>query len=107
MQAVLATPALATAEVAGPLADGAGSLSLAVGGGAAIAALSAALVMTDPGRRRSAQMEETGGDELEAVKKYFDTAGFDRWNKIYGDTEEVNKVGERCAFFLFYFFFIF
>ena len=38
-------------------------------------------------------MEETGGSELEAVKKYFDTAGFERWNKIYGETDEVNKVG--------------
>ena len=37
-------------------------------------------------------MEETGGNELEAVKKYFNTAGFERWNKIYGETDEVNKV---------------
>lgn len=35
---------------------------------------------------------QTGGDELEAVKSYFDTTGFERWNKIYGDTDEVNKV---------------
>ena len=38
-------------------------------------------------------MAETGGNELEAVKKYFNTAGFERWNKIYGETDEVNKVG--------------
>jgi magnesium-protoporphyrin O-methyltransferase len=37
-------------------------------------------------------MSETGGDELEAVKKYFNTSGFERWNKIYGETDEVNKV---------------
>ena len=37
-------------------------------------------------------MQETGGDELAAVRKYFDTAGFERWNKIYGETDEVNKV---------------
>lgn len=42
--------------------------------------------------RRSEQMMQTGGDELEAVKSYFDTTGFERWNKIYGDTDEVNKV---------------
>lgn len=36
-------------------------------------------------------MLQTGGDELEAVKTYFDTTGFERWNKIYGETEEVNK----------------
>lgn len=41
-------------------------------------------------------MQETGGDELEAVKKYFDTAGFERWNKIYGETDEVNKVRGPC-----------
>jgi len=37
-------------------------------------------------------MAQAGGDELEAVKKYFNTSGFERWNKIYGETDEVNKV---------------
>jgi magnesium-protoporphyrin O-methyltransferase len=81
----------ATANMVSTLADGS-TLPLALGGGAAIAALSAALIVTDPQKRRSAQMEETGGNELEAVKKYFNTAGFDRWRKIYGETEDVNKV---------------
>lgn len=92
-------PCLATSRVTScishsrplQLADTA-SLSLALGGGAAIAALGAALVITDPQKRRAQQMQETGGNELEAVKKYFDTAGFERWNKIYGETDEVNKV---------------
>ena len=35
---------------------------------------------------------ETGGDEAASVKNYFDTVGFERWNKIYGETDEVNKV---------------
>jgi magnesium-protoporphyrin O-methyltransferase len=26
------------------------------------------------------------------VKNYFNTAGFERWRKIYGETDEVNKV---------------
>lgn len=26
------------------------------------------------------------------VKKYFNSAGFERWRKIYGETNEVNKV---------------
>lgn len=26
------------------------------------------------------------------VKQYFNTTGFERWNKIYGETDEVNKV---------------
>ncbi|KAI8469849.1 MAG: magnesium protoporphyrin IX S-adenosyl methionine O-methyl transferase chloroplast precursor [Monoraphidium minutum] len=67
-------------------------VSLALGGGAAVAGLGALLVATDPQKRRASQMEQTGGDELEAVKKYFNTSGFERWNKIYGETDEVNKV---------------
>jgi magnesium-protoporphyrin O-methyltransferase len=63
-----------------------------VGASAAIAGLGALLVSTDPQKRRSEQMQETGGDEKEAVRKYFNTAGFERWNKIYGTTDEVNKV---------------
>lgn len=87
---LFATPALAT-EAINSIADGS-TVTLALGGGAAIAALSAALIATDPQKRRSAQMEQTGGDELEAVKNYFNTAGYDRWRKIYGETDEVNKV---------------
>ena len=26
------------------------------------------------------------------VRDYFNTTGFERWNKIYGETDEVNKV---------------
>lgn len=29
---------------------------------------------------------------LPQVKNYFNTAGFERWRKIYGETDEVNKV---------------
>ncbi|PSC67827.1 magnesium protoporphyrin IX chloroplastic-like [Micractinium conductrix] len=86
-----AAPAMAAMESIGQVADG-GSLSLALGGGAAIAALGAALVITNPQKRRAEQMQATGGDELAAVKTYFDTAGFERWNKIYGETDEINKV---------------
>jgi magnesium-protoporphyrin O-methyltransferase len=88
---LLATPALAATESISTIADGS-TVTLALGGGAAIAALSAALIATDPQKRRAAQMEQTGGDELEAVKNYFNTAGYDRWRKIYGETDEVNKV---------------
>ena len=87
----LAAPVLAATEAVNSIADGS-TISLALGGGAAIAALSAALIATDPQKRRAAQMEQTGGDELEAVKNYFNTAGYDRWRKIYGETDEVNKV---------------
>jgi magnesium-protoporphyrin O-methyltransferase len=78
-------------EVVGELAESS-SVALALGGSAAIAALSAALIAADPEKRRAAQMEQTGGDELAAVKNYFDTAGFERWRKIYGETDDVNKV---------------
>ncbi|MEW5298534.1 MAG: hypothetical protein WDW36_001647 [Sanguina aurantia] len=64
----------------------------AVGAGVAVIGLGALLVATDPQKRRSAQMETTGGDEKEAVKTYFNTSGYERWKKIYGETDEVNKV---------------
>jgi len=74
------------------VAEADAAVQLAVGGSAAVAGLGALLVATDPQKRRSDQMKETGGDELEAVKNYFNTDGFQRWNKIYGETDEVNKV---------------
>eukprot|EP00877_Chromochloris_zofingiensis_P012455 jgi/Chrzof1/7463/Cz02g24270.t1_CHLM[v5.2] len=42
--------------------------------------------------RRAQQMQQTGGNELEAVKNYFNTSGYERWKKIYGETDDVNKV---------------
>lgn len=57
------------------------------------AALAAALSLTDPERRRQQQAQEIGGTDKEVVREYFNTTGFDRWKKIYGDTtENVNKV---------------
>ena len=38
------------------------------------------------------QTASAGGDEMESVKSYFNGTGFERWNKIYGETDEVNKV---------------
>lgn len=41
----------------------------------------------------SAEAAATGGkDDLSEVKEYFNTVGFDRWNKIYSESDEVNKV---------------
>jgi hypothetical protein len=45
-----------------------------------------------PVHRREQQLSAADGDELEAVKKYFNTDGYQRWRKIYGETDEVNKV---------------
>jgi len=40
--------------------------------------------------------KRTGGriaaDDKAEVKEYFNTAGFERWRKIYGETDDVNKV---------------
>lgn len=85
----LATTLAANASEIAQTAEGAG---LAIGGALAIAGAGAALVLTDPSKRRESMMSETGGDEAASVKNYFDTTGFERWNKIYGETDEVNKV---------------
>ena len=82
----------ATAVNASEIAQTAAGAGLAIGGAIAIAGAGAALVLTDPSKRREDMMSETGGDEAASVKNYFDTVGFERWNKIYGETEEVNKV---------------
>lgn len=42
--------------------------------------------------RRTAQTATAGGNEKDAVKSYFDNQGFERWNRIYGTTDDVNKV---------------
>ena len=42
--------------------------------------------------RRTAQTSSAGGDEKEAVKGYFNSVGFERWNKIYGTTDEISSV---------------
>jgi magnesium-protoporphyrin O-methyltransferase len=35
---------------------------------------------------------QASADEKQEVKSYFETTGFDRWNRIYSDSDEVNKV---------------
>lgn len=72
--------------------DGGSSIGLAVAGGGALAALATALSLADPEKRRQQQAEEVGGDEKDAVRKYFNTAGYDRWRRIYGETDDVNSV---------------
>eukprot|EP00850_Spirogloea_muscicola_P008203 SM000043S15831 [mRNA] locus=s43:445602:448413:+ [translate_table: standard] len=62
------------------------------GGGALAAALAAAFTLSDPEKRRQAQAAATGGNEKDVVRNYFNTQGFDRWRKIYGEADDVNKV---------------
>ena len=40
--------------------------------------------------RRRKQTKTAGGNEMEAVRNYFNTEGFGRWQKIYGDKDDVS-----------------
>ncbi|KAL2631671.1 hypothetical protein R1flu_016357 [Riccia fluitans] len=80
---------LAVRAVSVPVEDG-GSLGFAVASGGAIAAL--AIALADPQKRREKDAQAAGGDEMESVRSYFNTQGFERWKKIYGETDDVNKV---------------
>ncbi|XP_062030107.1 magnesium protoporphyrin IX methyltransferase, chloroplastic [Rosa rugosa] len=68
------------------------SATIAAIGGGSVAALAAALSLADPERRRKLQAEEVGGGDKEVVKDYFNKSGFERWKKIYGETDDVNTV---------------
>ncbi|KAK9918187.1 hypothetical protein WJX75_002121 [Coccomyxa subellipsoidea] len=85
--------ASAASEVLSQLADGALAIPpSAFGAIGAMGLIGAALFVADPEKRRSAQTSTAGGDEKEAVKGYFNTVGFERWNKIYGTTDEISSV---------------
>ena len=72
---------------------GAGDVATAVVGvGGAAAAVAAVLMRTDPQQRRTSMAAKSGGDEMASVREYFNTSGFERWRKIYGETDDVNKV---------------
>ncbi|TQD82678.1 hypothetical protein C1H46_031791 [Malus baccata] len=68
------------------------SATIAAIGGGSVAALAAALSLSDPENRRRLQAEEVGGGDKEVVKDYFNKSGFERWKKIYGETDDVNRV---------------
>ena len=95
----LATPAFAAASLTGPafaateaLSQTADGVGVAVGGAAAVAAVGGLLIATDPNKRREDMKSSAGGDEAKSVADYFNSTGFERWNKIYGETDDVNKV---------------
>lgn len=87
---MVADLAVSVASVDVAAAPGSLPLFLAAGGG--VAAIAAAVTLTDPEKRRQKQAEEAGGSEKDVVRNYFDTKGFERWRKIYGETDDVNKV---------------
>eukprot|EP00892_Ulva_mutabilis_P007109 jgi/Ulvmu1/4770/UM020_0055.1 len=91
VMAVGATMSVALPAFAGDAGVSADAVT-AAGAIAGVAGLGGVLVATDPQRRRNAMAEGAGGDEMASVKEYFETSGFERWNKIYGTTDDVNKV---------------
>lgn len=85
-----AIPPLATdVSAVAPTFDG---TTIAVIGGSSMAAVAAVISLADPERRRKMQAEEVGGGDKEVVREYFNNNGFQRWKKIYGDTDDVNRV---------------
>ena len=48
------------------------------------------------------QLLEQKQAEKEEVKGYFETTGFDRWNRIYSDSDDVNKVQRNIRICLLY-----
>lgn len=86
-----ALPPLSTAASVTDLSAVDGTTVALIGGGS-VAALAAVLSITDPERRRRLQAEEVGGGDKEVVRDYFNNSGFQRWKKIYGETDDVNRV---------------
>lgn len=54
-------------------------------GGATVAALVALLSLAEPETTKKA-------DDKEEVRSYFNTTGFDRWKRIYGQADDLNSV---------------
>lgn len=69
------------------LAVGPDELQTTVAAGGAVAAFAAAT-----GLLLSSDSSSTSVDDKKVVKEYFNTEGFERWSKIYGDTDDVNPV---------------
>ncbi|KAE9467599.1 hypothetical protein C3L33_00473, partial [Rhododendron williamsianum] len=69
-----------------------GTTLAVIGGSSVVALAAAALSLADPEMRRRSQAEEVGGGDKEVVREYFNSTGFQRWKKIYGETDDVNRV---------------
>mmetsp|Transcript_75747 Transcript_75747/g.152192 ORF Transcript_75747/g.152192 Transcript_75747/m.152192 type:complete len:291 (-) Transcript_75747:277-1149(-) len=59
-------------------------------GGGVVAAGAVAAVVSTLGSSDTAAA--AGKDDLTEVREYFNNVGFERWNKIYSESDEVNKV---------------
>lgn len=54
-------------------------------------------ILSTMAHRRKQMAEAVGGDEMDSVRKYFNTTGFERWNKIYGETEVRGATGMKSS----------
>ncbi|KAB2609048.1 magnesium protoporphyrin IX methyltransferase [Pyrus ussuriensis x Pyrus communis] len=79
-------------QIPGPYSPQIDSATIAAIGVGSMAALAAAISLSDPEKRRRLQAEEVGGGDKEVVKDYFNKSGFERWKKIYRETDDVNRV---------------
>ncbi|CAI9273501.1 unnamed protein product [Lactuca saligna] len=66
--------------------------TLAVIRGGSVATIVAAISLADPEKHRKLQVEEVGDGDKDVVREYFTNDRFQRWKKIYEDTDDVNKV---------------
>ncbi|KAL3617628.1 hypothetical protein CASFOL_037949 [Castilleja foliolosa] len=89
---IAAIPPLSTAADVASISQTLDSTAIAVIGGGSVAALAAALSLADPEKRRQLQAEEVGGGDKEVVREYFNNDGFQRWRRIYGEADDVNRV---------------
>jgi len=79
------TAAVAADAAAAGGGDGASQLPLLAGGALAVLAAGAALLLGGE--------SETGSvNDKAVVEQYFNNEGFERWNKIYGEKDDVNAV---------------
>ncbi|KAL6954107.1 magnesium protoporphyrin IX methyltransferase [Sarracenia purpurea var. burkii] len=91
----LAAPAIPPLSIAADVSAVVAPLdktALAVIGGGSVAVVAALLSLSDPEKRRQLQAEEVSGSDKEVVKEYFNNSGFQRWKKIYGEADDVNRV---------------
>jgi len=56
-----------------------------------VVAFAPVVKMNSSQRQNSLPMSE-GADDKKEVREYFNTEGFNRWNKIYSESDEVNSV---------------
>ncbi|KAK2981568.1 hypothetical protein RJ640_011098 [Escallonia rubra] len=82
------TPLSTTTEVVAAAAPFDAATLLIIGGGSIAVVLS----LSDLEKWHQVQADEVSGGDKEVVIEYFNNNGFQRWRKIYDETDEVNRV---------------